>query len=205
MRFDDINEASGDSVREQLLDMLENAMISIEQDLERGELMDAHILHLGENYLVYEALHNKISSGADLGESANQKLDEVDWGTVGNIALTAAPLLIPGVGVGALAGLAGRAALGALARRGGMALAKRGLQKVAPNLIKRLGQTKVGRALGQIGGQAATGAAMPAASGPDVDRPEADAGTGQDLLGLAAQSGLGSRDLELVKRAAANK
>ena len=201
---DDCQCANGETTQEQLLDMLENAMISIEQDLESGKLMDAHALQLGENYLVYEALYNKIKGGAELGESANQKLDEVDWGTVANVALTAAPLLLGPVGVGgALAGMAGRAALGALARRGGMALAKRGLQKVAPNLMQRLGSTKIGRALGQIGGQAAAGAALPAASGPDVDRPEAGSGTSQDLLGLAAQSGLGSADLELVKRAVA--
>jgi hypothetical protein len=200
---DDCQCAAGETTQEQLLDMLENAMISIEQDLESGKLMDAHALQLGENYLVYEELYNKISSGADLGESANQKLDEVDWGTVGNIAMTAAPLLIPGVGVGALAGLAGRAALGALARRGGAALVKRGLEKVAPNLMKRLGQTKIGRGATQVGGQAAMGALNPAADGPDVDRPDSDASAGQDLLGLAAQSGLSSTDLELVKRAAA--
>lgn len=198
---DDCQCANGETTQEQLLDMLENAMISIEQDLESGKLMDAHALQLGENYLVYEALYNKIKGGADLGESANQKLDEVDWGTVGNIAMTAAPLLIPGVGVGALAGLAGRAALGALAKRGGTALIKRGLEKIAPNLMKRLGQTKVGRALGQIGGQAAVGVLNPAADGPDVDRP--DSGAGQDLLGLAAKSGLSSTDLELVKKAVA--
>lgn len=198
---DDCQCANGETTQEQLLDMLENAMISIEQDLESGKLMDAHALQLGENYLVYEALYNKIKGGADLGESANQKLDEVDWGTVGNIAMTAAPLLIPGVGVGALAGLAGRAALGALAKRGGTALIKRGLEKIAPNLMKRLGQTKAGRAATTVGGQAAVGVLNPAADGPDVDRP--DSGAGQDLLGLAAQSGLSSTDLELVKKAVA--
>jgi hypothetical protein len=201
---DDCQCANGETTRDQLLDMLENAMISIEQDLESGKLMDAHQLALGEQYLVYEALYNKISSGADLGESANQKLDEIDWGTVANVGMTVAPLLLGPVGIGgALAGMAGRAALGALARRGGMALAKRGLQKVAPNLMQRLGQTKAGRAATTAGGQAAVGVLNPAADGPDVDRPDSNAAAGQDLLGLAAKSGLSSTDLELVKKAVA--
>lgn len=201
---DDCQCANGDTTQEQLLDMLENAMISIEQDLESGKLMDAHALQLGENYLVYEALYNKIKAGADLGESANQKLDEVDWGTVGNIAMTAAPLLIPGVGVGALAGLAGRAALGALAKRGGAALVKRGLQKVAPNLMQRLGQTKLGRALTSrtaIGGAANTARAY--ANEPevlDIKRPDGKSGDIDDVVGAALAGGASASEIDSITK-----
>jgi hypothetical protein len=66
-----------------------------------------------------------------------------------------------------------------------------------------LGQTKAGRAATTAGGQAAVGVLNPAADGPDVDRPDSNAAAGQDLLGLAAKSGLSSTDLELVKKAVA--
>jgi hypothetical protein len=201
---DDCQCANGETTRDQLLDMLENAMISIEQDLESGKLMDAHQLALGEQYLVYEALYNKISSGADLGESANQKLDEIDWGTVANVGMTVAPLLLGPVGIGgALAGMAGRAALGALARRGGMALAKRGLQKVAPNLMQRLGQTKAGRALSQVAGQGTNIAAKNAMAGdlPSFKAPQkAGAASSDDLVALAYNAGASAKDIDTIRK-----
>jgi len=202
---DDCQCASGETIKDQLLDMLENAMISIEQDLESGKLLGAHALSLGEQYMVYETIFNKIESGADLGESANQKLEEADWGTVANVAMAAAPLLLGPVGVGgALAGMAGRAALGAIARRGGLALAKRGLAKVAPNLVKRLGQTKIGRALGSVTKQGANIAAKNAMAGdlPSFKAPQkaGAAASADDLVGMAYDAGAGAKDIDTIRK-----